>query len=196
MDTGSSDRPPSRTETKPPGHTEALAAGAHQIELTNHQGALQIDPSELVGLARRVLEREGVAASDLSIVLVDNAAIHALNRQHLGHDWPTDVISFALSEPDEPELSGELIVSAEMALEAAQEVGIDPRDELALYIVHGLLHLRGFDDLNEADAARMRERENLHLSSEGIPNPFAMTGRKGEPPSPDSASRGGEWWPA
>ena len=91
--------------------------------------------------------REGVEPASISIALVDDATIHAINRKHLGHDWPTDVISFLLSEPARPELAGELVVSAEMAAAHGAASRRSTRwTELSLYVVHGLLHLCGYDD--------------------------------------------------
>ncbi len=176
--------------------SDPTASGRHQVEIADTQSHLRSDPDALAGLARRMLQNEGVERSSISIALVDNAAIHELNRRHLGHDWPTDVISFVLSEPGESELSGELIVSAEMAAETARAAGIDPRAELALYLVHGLLHLCGYDDLNEGDAAVMRRREGKHLTREGITNTFAMAEAPGCSRDLDNAPRGGERWPA
>jgi hypothetical protein len=91
------------------------------------------------------------------------------------------VISFPLSTSDEPVLSGELIVSAEMAVAAAAAFGALPRDELALYIVHGLLHLCGYEDASESDAALMRRREDEILSGCGFSNPFQRNGATSPP---------------
>ncbi len=145
-----------------------------EVELSDTQGHLRIDPSAVVDLARRVLIAEGRRSASISIALVDEASIHALNRVHLSHDWPTDVISFTLSDPDELILAGELVVSAEMAVAAAAEDGVTPRDELALYIVHGLLHLCGYDDSTGADAAEMRRREDEILTQFGYTNPWRV----------------------
>ncbi len=145
-----------------------------EVEISDTQSHLRVDTSALAGLVRRVLAGEGVSNASISIALVDNATIHALNRQYLGHDWPTDVISFVLSEPDDPVLSGELIVSAEMAAETARAGGMDPAAELALYLVHGLLHLCGQDDLTPEAAATMRRREAEILAREKIVNPYSI----------------------
>jgi probable rRNA maturation factor len=110
-------------------------------------------------LVRDVLLAENRADASVSIALVDNETIHRLNRLHLGHDWPTDVITFPLSGPDDAGCSGELVISTEMAVATAREIGIEARRELALYLVHGLLHLCGYDDSNEADAAVMNRRQ-------------------------------------
>ena len=143
-----------------------------EVEISDTQDHLRVDREELAGLVRRVLDREGHRRGSISIALVDQATIHALNRTHLGHDWPTDVITFPFSNPDDPILTGELVVSAELALTTAREIGVEPSQELALYIVHGLLHLCGYDDTREPDAGRMRRREEEVLADLGIPNPL------------------------
>ncbi len=158
------------------------------------RGTCPSTPKPWRGLTRRVLEAEGVHEASVSLAIVDNATIHALNRKHLGHDWPTDVITFGLSDPDEDEpLSAEIVLSAEMADQTAREAGVEPRDELALYLVHGLLHLCGQDDLDEVSAAEMRRKEAEHLGREGIMNTFSRVGpseMKTEP-APDGRERGG-----
>ncbi|HWE38364.1 MAG TPA: rRNA maturation RNase YbeY [Isosphaeraceae bacterium] len=148
--------------------------GALAVEVSDTQGHVQVEPGALAALARRVLAGEGVGRAAISVALVDDATIHNLNRRHLGHDWPTDVISFVLSEPGEPALAGELVVSAEMAATTARAAGADPAAELALYVVHGLLHLCGYDDRDEASAAAMRRREADVLAAAGLPNTFRI----------------------
>ena len=119
---------------------------------------------------RVVLAAEGHSRASISIAVVDNATIHTINQAHLGHDWPTDVITFPLADPDESVLTGELVVSAEMACTTARELGVKPSDELALYVVHGLLHLCGFDDHDDSERRRMRQREHELLAQvEGRP---------------------------
>jgi len=147
-----------------------------EVEISDTQGHLRADPAELTALIRNVLNAEGRRRASISLALVDQAAIHAISRSHLGHDWPTDVISFPLSEPDDRVLTGELVISAEMAAATAAEIGVDPGDELALYVVHGLLHLCGYDDLSDPEAAKMRLREGELLAACGRPNPFDRIG--------------------
>ena|ERR1017187_7252578 len=131
-----------------------------EIEISDTQAHMKVDQAVLMSLVRDVLIAEDHPVASISIALVDNATIHRLNQLHLGHDWPTDVITFPLSDPDEPVLSGELVVSAEMAVAIARDMGGDPREELALYLVHGLLHLCGYDDSSEADADAMSRRQS------------------------------------
>ncbi|RUL86196.1 rRNA maturation RNase YbeY [Tautonia sociabilis] len=142
-----------------------------EIELSDAQHHLRLSPEAVRAMAARVLELEGVRRGSLSIALVDNRAILEVNRRHLAHDWPTDVISFPLSDPGDPEFSGDLVISGEMAVTSAAERGLDPGAEFALYLVHGLLHLCGYDDSTEAERARMRLREDEVLSALGVSPP-------------------------
>lgn len=83
---------------------------------------------------------------EISIVLVSDRRMAALHKQFMNIDGPTDVLTFQ---------HGEIFVSVETANENAQRFGTTAADEIRLYIVHGLLHLRGFDDIAPADARRM-----------------------------------------
>jgi probable rRNA maturation factor len=145
-----------------------------EVEISDNQSHLIVDPSFVETLVRRVLQLEGIEQASISIALVDDATIRVINRRHLAHDWPTDVITFLLSEPDDSTLAAELVVSAEMAASTASDVGVDPRAELALYLVHGLLHLLGFDDTTLEASDAMRRREGEILALEGLINTFPL----------------------
>jgi probable rRNA maturation factor len=93
-----------------------------------------------------------------------------LNKRYLEHDEPTDVLSFPLSEPGARRLAGEVVISADVARRQAEGRGHDVQAELALYVIHGLLHLCGYDDQTPAAAARMRERERHYLSRLSLPD--------------------------
>lgn len=137
-----------------------------EIEIHNAQDHLPVDEAYLQEVACRTLAEERVASAVISIAVVDNAAIRELNRTYLDHDYETDVLSFLLeSEPTDsgPRIEGEVVVSAEMALHSAAEFDWTPGDELVLYLVHGLLHLTGYDDQNPAARQRMRDRERAIL---------------------------------
>ena len=149
---------------------------AIDVEISDTQRQLKIDHEELGRVVRRTLAAEGIARASISVALVNDRTIHELNRTHLGHDWPTDVISFSLSEADEPVLAGELVVSAEMADTTAREAGTDPRAELTLYVVHGLLHLCGYNDQTLEEIGVMRRREGELLTEAGLINTFPMVG--------------------
>src|SRR6516165_4780045 len=86
-----------------------------EVEFSDTQAHIAADHAALAALVRSALRAEGVERASISIALVDDAAIRAVNRRHLGHDWATDVISFRLDEPGEAQLAGELVISAETA---------------------------------------------------------------------------------
>ncbi|MEX0702423.1 MAG: rRNA maturation RNase YbeY [Planctomycetales bacterium] len=185
------------------------------IDIANEQDRLPVDQDRLREVVERTLELENVAAAEIGVAVLDDAAIHELNRRHLGHDYPTDVLSFLLERVDgrrsmvegrtiDPQLStidlqpstidyleGEIVVSAEMAARRAAEFGWSPDDELVLYVVHGLLHLTGHDDGTEAERARMRSREREILQTWGL-SPRYDEGERGPPPRDDEGSTGGD----
>jgi len=146
------------------------------VEISDTQSHLRVGSEFLTMLVRNVLVSEAVKRASISLALVDDATIQDVNRRHLGHDQPTDVISFGLSEPGDEELIGAVVVSAEMAASiAAETAGVDPFAELALYVVHGLLHLCGYGDKSqkEVDAIRRREAEIMALA--GLPHTYPLT---------------------
>jgi probable rRNA maturation factor len=147
----------------------------YNIAIANEQTLLESDEERLRAAAAHVLAAEEIRTATISIAIVDDAALRALNRRHLDHDYDTDVLSFLLDgEPDEPaatvprgrgkRIEGEVIASAEMAIRRAAEFHWPPGDELTLYVVHGLLHLAGYDDLTDDERALMRQREQELLS--------------------------------
>ena len=141
-----------------------------QISIKNQQEAVPVDYARLREAARVVLEGEGEADARIGVALMDDASIHALNKRFLGHDEPTDVLSFPLSEPNANRLAGELVIGAEVALAQAKERGHDVQEELALYVIHGLLHLCGYDDKADEAAREMRVRERHYLAALGLPD--------------------------
>ncbi|HWA98836.1 MAG TPA: rRNA maturation RNase YbeY [Pirellulales bacterium] len=114
-----------------------------------------------------VLRDAGIARATVSVAIVDDATIHELNVRYLAHDWPTDVLSFLL-ESGEDSLEGEIVVSTDTATSMARELGRSPADELLLYVVHGALHLVGYDDQDDASRADMRAREASILARLGV----------------------------
>jgi len=136
------------------------------------------DETELRALVAHALAAEGVTdRAALTVVLVDDAAIHDLNRRFLAHDEPTDVISFALDraddaggfvtpgdDSDEPRHLGEIYVSCERAAAQSGEWGTTPAREVRFLVVHGVLHLLGWDDTTPEDRARMLARQEEILA--------------------------------
>src|SRR4051812_35883386 len=141
-----------------------------KISIATPQEIVEVDRARMRDVARAVLEGEGVADYELSLAFVDNPTIHRLNKRYLDHDEPTDVLSFPLSDPSAKKVAGELVLGVEVARDQAQERGHDVQAELALYVIHGLLHLCGYGDKTERDAAAMRERERHYLAALGLPD--------------------------
>jgi probable rRNA maturation factor len=154
-----------------------------RIAIASPQEIVPIDRRRLREVVRAVLEGEQVEDYEVSLALVDNPTIHQLNRRYLQHDEPTDVLSFPLSEPGARKLAGELVVGVEVAQAQSAERGHDVQAELALYVIHGLLHLCGYDDHDDKDALDMRQRERHYLSQLGLPDiaPRPDGGEEGRP---------------
>ena len=121
--------------------------------------------------ARAVLDLSGIPDADLSIVLVDDARIQALNRDFLAHDAPTDVLSFPADEPD-PETGrrylGDVVISLARAEEQARERGHAAEAELQLLVVHGVLHLLGHDHAEPGEKERMWMAQAQALERLGV----------------------------
>lgn len=106
----------------------------------------------------------------IGVMVTDDATIHQINRRHLEHDYPTDVISFAYEQAGR-HVEGELVVSLCTARRMAEQYGWDWRQELLLYVAHGTLHICGYDDGTADEQARMRSAERAVLQKLGIPLP-------------------------
>lgn len=139
------------------------------IELTNAQDRQEVDESRLCQACRQIVEGTGYTCATISLVVVDDRRMHQLNREHLNHDYTTDVLSFVLDHSDDS-ISGEVIVCADVAYRQALELGTDPADELLLYVVHGTLHLVGYRDKTEDQAQAMRAAEQHWLIQSGMPS--------------------------
>ena len=129
-----------------------------------------LDFQRLKDAARAVLEGEGVRACKVTLAFVDNAHIHRLNKQFLKHDEPTDVLTFPYTDPDAKSLEGEVVIGYEVAKENAADRGHEAGLELLLYVVHGCLHLCGYDDTDDAAVVEMRAKEREYLMQLGLPN--------------------------
>jgi len=141
-----------------------------RVKVASPQEIVPLDYAKLRETTRVVLEGEGISEARVSLAFVDNATIHNLNKRFLNHDEPTDVLSFPMSGRGAKVFEGELVMGAEVAKAQAQERGHDVGAELALYVIHGLLHLCGHDDHDPASAAQMRQRERHYLTALGLPD--------------------------
>jgi probable rRNA maturation factor len=167
------------------GGVTVLAEGV-EVFAADEQDAHPVDTMRWVRLAQAVLAAEGVRGeAELSMLFVDEKSIADLNKRFLGKDGPTDVLAFPIdeepaesgrspdsggsgpgftSEPDDiPTLLGDVVICPAVAARNAPEHAGTYEDELALLVVHGVLHLLGMDHLedDEAEAMEARERELL-----------------------------------
>ena len=142
------------------------------VTLENNQEKVSIPEAleaDLTKAMNVVAELEALSSqTEVDITLVDDAAIHELNRTYRGIDRPTDVLSFALDEgEEEPEvdddeiehLLGDVIISAPTAVRQGEEYGHGLEREMTYLAVHGMLHLLGYDHMEEKDKLIMRKRE-------------------------------------
>ena len=108
--------------------------------------------ARLAAAARAVLRAEGIRNALLSITLVDRAAIARLNRRHLGHRGPTDVISFGFARAsDRDPVIGDVYIAPDVARENARANGVASREEIVRLVVHGTLHVLGHNHPHGAD---------------------------------------------
>ncbi len=126
------------------------------ITLADEQEAIPLDRERFLREVEEAARGAGYRG-DLSVAVVTDDAIRALNRRFLGRDRPTDVLAFPLDEAE-----GEVVVSADRAVREAERRGVPPLAELMLYVVHGILHLSGYDD-REPAAARRMHAETLRI---------------------------------
>lgn len=138
------------------------------VFLANEQG-VPLDEPLLAALARHVLDSEEVDDSaELSILFVGADHIRRLNARYAGDDYATDVLAFPMNEDDEdddPLMVGDVVVCPEVARDNAAKAGSTLERELQMLVVHGTLHLLGYDHQNDAQRAAMEKRMSEILSS-------------------------------
>ena len=137
---------------------------------------------------RRAVEKVGeiydVADAEVSITLTDDAHIHVLNREYRRVDRPTDVISFALNESEEPAIAGgpavnvlgDIVLSVERAAAQAADYGHSLRREIVFLTVHGMLHLLGYDHVEETERQEMEEEQRHVMAALGVTREEAAEG--------------------
>lgn len=137
-----------------------------KIELSISGELTAADKALIRRAARAVLTGEKIKSASLSLAFVDDATSERVNREFLNHVGPTDVITFPLGTKP---LQGELVIGVGVAERVAAERGHSVRHELALYVIHGVLHLCGYDDKKPRPLRLMRQREAYYLEILGLP---------------------------
>lgn len=136
------------------------------ITISNCQKTLPLDRRRLRRTVSAILRDAEVDDAQISIAVVDDATIAKLHEQFLSDPEPTDVLSFLLDDSD-GRLEGEIIVSADTARSAAPRYKATADEELARYVIHGTLHLVGYDDTTASKRAIMRKQERKYLTQYG-----------------------------
>ena len=161
--------------------TVAAATDELVIEVVDRQRRVKLGRGWLERLVRKALQAEKVTAAEVSVLLCDDRRIARLHDEWMGDPTPTDVITFDLSDPAEMPggdgvLRGDIVVSTETAVRMAKVVGSTPRLETAYYVIHGILHLTGHDDLSPGPRRAMRRRERTLMGALGLPAPPRLAG--------------------
>ena len=141
------------------------------ISIQNRQKRLTVDVGRVRRSLKRLLKELGFKDSEVSLLLVDDDQIREINKNYLQRDRPTNVISFAMTEGAfgdvHPEILGDIILSVETAARDAMACDIDFMDEVEFLLIHGLLHLVGYNHENveskEANKMKKLEQELFFL---------------------------------
>jgi len=147
-----------------------MKAPKKELHLQNQQRVRPLHRDRLRAAAAFLLDDLlGLASYSLAIHFVSSRRMAFINQQFLGHEGSTDVITFDLREGygsleiEAPSLAGEIFISVADAIAQAEEFGTSWQEEILRYIIHGVLHLQGFDDLAPAPRKLMKQRENRLL---------------------------------
>jgi len=134
------------------------------ILIQNQQNKVNVNLSRTRQAFQKILELLDIEDKEVSILIVDDEDIRKINRDYLGRDRPTNVISFSMSEGEfgdvNPSILGDIIISAETAKKDAENHSIPFEDEIDFLLIHGLLHLLGYDhETTDSDAEIMKAKE-------------------------------------
>ena len=140
------------------------------LSIEHDHPTLAVDPDTVEALIRHVLEAEGARPVHVSVVLSDHDTVRRLNAAYLDHDYNTDVLSFSLRDEDTaeapaPTAEGEVYVDLDTAQERHEEFDTSFEREAYRYVVHGVLHLLGYDDGTEEGQETMRALEDEYLTT-------------------------------
>jgi len=140
-----------------------------KINISYLYKAVKLPTQKLKSLIRQILNEENLDYTEVNVIFVDDETIHKINREFLNHDYPTDVISFELSD-DIPIIDkvAEIYVSIDRAMEQSKFYKVEFENEVARLVAHGVLHLVGYDDKTRRGKLGMRKRENYYIKKAGF----------------------------
>ncbi|MBN1353061.1 MAG: rRNA maturation RNase YbeY [Candidatus Omnitrophica bacterium] len=132
----------------------------------NNLGRRKINNKLVRRAASFILRKRGVKNGIIDITFVQDDRIKELNAGYMGRKWPTDVLSFLLERKkrgNEKRIIGDIYISSEMAYLNAKRFNTGFRDEIVLYVIHGVLHVLGFGDKTAKEKKKIRLLENKYL---------------------------------
>jgi len=143
------------------------------IDFSNENEKFNFEEEKISDFIKNVLNNEYKSEKDIyvSILVTDNEEIQVINREYRDKDMPTDVISFAYNETENEgfyDVLGDIIISYDKVIEQAEEYGHSVEREFYYVLIHGILHLLGYDHIDEEDKKEMREKEEEILNSYNI----------------------------
>ena len=136
-----------------------------KVQIENQQKRIKIDKRKIRVKVTQLLKLTGCVNKEISITLVDDEAIQRINKQYLSKDRPTNVISFSLQEGEfgdiNPEMLGDVVISVDTAIRDADKGNLSFDEEIFFLIIHGLLHLLGYNHVNtsKANTLKMKQKE-------------------------------------
>jgi probable rRNA maturation factor len=137
------------------------------IVIKNFQKRMPIQTARIKEIARRVLREEKAGSQgEITFCFVNACAIREINLNYLGRNLATDVIAFNLGPAEAPRanfITADILISTDAACSNSRIFKTSPRQELFLYIIHGLLHILGYNDENKSDRALMQQRQERLL---------------------------------
>ena len=135
-----------------------------KVAVRNLQKKIPVNPKRITKAVLKILSIEGIRNSgEKTFCFVNDTKIKELNSKYLGKNKPTDVIAFDIAEPKSPDkIFADIAISTDRAIDNAARFKTSPLFELYLYVIHGVLHILGYDDRNKKDKLLMRKRES-HL---------------------------------
>jgi probable rRNA maturation factor len=149
-----------------------------RVAVFNAHPHRRIRKGPVAGSVMRVLKGEGIRKADVAVIFVDARYCRRINKKYLSHDYSTDVISFPLGEEEgRKSVEGEIYVNLDKAREQARFYAVTEANEVTRLVVHGTLHLSGYDDYHRNAARRMRAQEERYLDLLVGGRPRKATGR-------------------
>lgn len=137
-------------------------SGVHLFNETTK--ALPISKDDVTQISTAVKEHENQDFEWVEVAFVDEKMIRPINKEHLGHDYVTDIITFSYGDRDKKSLEGTLYCCAPQIKKQAKENNQSVKKEFFRIVIHGFLHLCGYNDKTESQKKKMKKRENFYLS--------------------------------